>query len=148
MTYNEIVDLLYVQLVEILLHNILADGFIAIILLKVSHLCIRFGVLNAQIRDGCRHIWVGEGVQGFSHDSLLAAATICCSEVSLHFLHFSGELVRCSRTKVNYAALQVSAPSLEVGLGFGIQDWLVSGILTYVLLELLGLTLVPVSRVF
>ena len=43
-------------------------------------------------------------------------------------------------------AFQVNAPALEVGIGFRLLDWLVSGILTSVLLGVGGLPLVPVSQ--
>ena len=42
-------------------------------------------------------------------------------------------------------ANQFSAPALDVSLGFGIQDFLISRFLASVLLGLGGLPLVPVS---
>ena len=68
------------------------DGLIAILFLKVSHLQICLWALDERIRDGW-HLWVGEGGQGFTNDSYLTDFTVRCSEVSLQFLHFSGELV-------------------------------------------------------
>ena len=41
---------------------------------------------------------------------------------------------------------QVSAPALEVSLGFEIWDWLISKFLASVPLGLVGFPLVPVSR--
>ena len=45
--YGEILDLVHVQIVDILLPRVLADGFIDVLLLKVSHLCIHFWAIDA-----------------------------------------------------------------------------------------------------
>ena len=83
---------------------------------------------------------------GFIHDICLASVTVQCSEVLLQFLHSLGKFFGCYWSKVKGVALQYSALDLEIGLGFGIWAWLVSKILTSVLLGLGGLPLVPVSR--
>ena len=136
---------MYVIFIDILLPQIFVYGFIDVLFLKVSHLCVYFWSIDAKIRY-VRHLWVGEGVHGFSHDGWLADVTVCCSEVSLQFLHCSGKFVGFYWPKVKDVAFKVSAPALEVGLGFRLRAWLVLGILTYVLLGVGGLTLVPVSR--
>ena len=43
-------------------------------------------------------------------------------------------------------AFQVSAPGLEVSLGFGVQVWFISRFLASVLLGLVGFPLFPVSQ--
>ena len=65
------------------------DGFIGVLFLEVSYLCICFWALGAQFSDG-RHLWVGEGGRGFSRCGLLATVTLCCSKVLLQFLHCLG----------------------------------------------------------
>ena len=55
---------------------------------EVGHLSICFWALGSQISDG-RHIWVGESGLSFSHDGWLASVNVCCSKVSLQFLHSS-----------------------------------------------------------
>ena len=99
---------------------------------------------NYQISNG-RHLWVGEGGRGFSYDVCLAAGTVCCSEVSLQFLHCSGKFFGFSWPKVKDAVLQVSTLALEFSLRFGLWDLLVSRIISSVLIGLGGLPLVPVS---
>ena len=87
LTYDEIVYLVNVQLLEILFPKILEDVFIGVLLLKVIHLCICFGPLNDWIRYGW-NLWVGEVGWGFSHGIWLAAVTVRFSEISLQFFHF------------------------------------------------------------
>ena len=103
--------------------------------------------LGAQlpISDGM-NLWVGEGGRGFSHNGWLAAVTVCCSNVSHHFLHCLGKFFGCSWPKVKYVAFQVSAPALEVSLGFEIRDWFISIFLASVLLGIVGLPPVTVSQ--
>ena len=48
--------------------------------------------------------------------------------------------------QVKDSVLRVSAMDLEVGLGFGLGDWLVLRLLTSVIIGLGGLPLVSVSR--
>ena len=76
----------------------------------------------------------------------MEAATLHCSEVSLHFLHCSGEIFGCSWPKVKDVSFQVSAPALEAGLRFGIRAWLFLVILTSVIIGIGVLPLVPASR--
>ena len=83
---------MHVQLVDILLPQILPDGFIGVILLELSHLYICFGAPDHRIRDDW-NISVREGGQGFSHDSWLAAVTVRFSKISLQFLHCPGKIV-------------------------------------------------------
>ena len=132
-------------MVDILFPHLLADGLIDILFFVVGHLFICFWALNAQISDG-RHQWVGEGDRSFSRDGWLTAIFVCCSKVLLQFLHCSGELVRCSWSKVKIVAFQVSALALEVSLGFGHRAWFILWFLTSVILGLGGLYLIPNSR--
>ena len=81
---------MHVWFVEILLPDLFMDDFIGGLFLEVMHIYICSSKIGAQICDG-RHIWVGEGGQGFVHDGWLLDVTLCCSEVLLQFLHFSGE---------------------------------------------------------
>ena len=128
---------MHVRFVDILLPQILADGFIDVIFLEVINLCNCFWALDARIRDG-RNLWVGEGGWGFSHDGWLAYVTLCCYEVSIRLLH--------CWPKVKDAAFQVSAPSLKVDLDFGLRSWLVLKIITSVIIGLGGSSLVPISQ--
>ena len=121
-----------------LLPQIFVDVFIIVLFIELSHICICFGALGAQISDG-RHLWVGGGGRSFSHYGWLVAVTVCCSEVSLHFLHRLGKFVGCSWPKVKNVAFRVSAPSLGVNLFFGLQTWFISRFLASVLLGLGGL---------
>ena len=92
--------------------------------LEVGHLSICFWSICAQISDG-RFLWVGEGGRSFSHDGWLTTVTVCCSKLFLQFLHCSGKFIGCSWFKVKSIAFQVSVPSLEVSLVFGIRAWFI-----------------------
>ena len=113
---------MYVQLVDVLLPQHLAYGFIDFLLLELSHFCICFGAINAQIVNDM-YLWVRKGVWGFSNDSFLVAVAVGCSKVLLQFLHCLGKLFGSSWPKVKDVDFQVSAPSLEIGLGLRIRDW-------------------------
>ena len=86
-----------------------------------------------------------KGGYTLSHDGWLSAVTLCCSKVLLQFLYFSGGFVGCSWSKVKSIAFQVSAPALEISLGFGIWAWFISSFLASIIIELGGLSLVPGS---
>ena len=98
-----------------------------------------------KISDG-RHIWVGEGGHGFSHDGWMEAVTGFFSNVFLQLLHCSGEFFRCYLPKVKTVAFQVSAPDLVVSISFRIRAWFISRFFAYVILGIGGFTLVPVIR--
>ena len=111
---------------------------------EVGHIPI-FLELGAQISDG-RQIWVGEGGLSFIHDGWLVAVTVCLSKVLLQIIHCSGVFVGCSCSKVKSISFQVSAPAMEVSLGFELWAWFISRFLAFVILGLGGFPLVPVSR--
>ena len=79
-----------------------------------------FGTLDAHIRDYCWHLWFREVSWGIIHVGWLTDITAGCNKVPLHFLHCLGKKFQISQTKVKDVAFQVTAPTLEVGLGIGI----------------------------
>ena len=72
-------------------------------------------------------------------------------ECSLHLYdrvikcHCSGKFSGCSWSKVKSIASQVSAPALEVNIGFGIRTWFILRFLASVLIGIGGLLLFPIS---
>ena len=122
----------------------MADGLIDNLFLKVYHLTICFWALDDQINNGT-HFWVGEGGRSFIHDGCITAVTVCCSKVSLQFLYVSGKFLRCYWPKVKIVSFQVSAPTREVSIDFGLWAWFISSFLTSVLIGIGGLSLVSVS---
>ena len=123
------------------------DGFIDVIFIEVSHLCICFWGLGNKISD-VRHLWVGECGRGFSHDGWLEAVTGCCSEVLIQFLHCLGKVVGCSWPKVKNLAFQVIAPALEASIDFGLWDWFISRFLPLCFLGLEACPLFPSVGIF
>ena len=141
--HNEILYLVHVWFIDILIPQLLVGGFISVLFIEVIHLWICFWDISDQMSDG-RNLWVGEGVCGFSHDVWVASVTVCWSEVLLHLLHCLGKFFECSWPKVKNVAFRVSAPALEVSLGFGLQAWIIYRFLDSVLLCIIGFPLVPV----
>ena len=121
------------------------DGFIDVLFLEVSHLCIYFWALVDQISD-IRHLWFREVGSSCSHYVWLAAVTVCFSEVSLQFLHYSGKNSDALGPRSKYISFQFISPALEISLGFRIWDWFISRFLASVLIGIGGLPLVPVSQ--
>ena len=134
---------MHVCFVEILLPQFLTNILANTLLFEVGHLHVRFGTLDTRIRDNFWHLCVGEGSWCLGHDGWLTVISVGCPKVPLQLLHCPGKPVQGSCPKFEYAILQVTAPTLEVGLGFRIWT-LVFGLslLIYVLLGLGCLALV------
>ena len=139
---------MHVYFVDILIPQFLKDGLVNTILLKLGHLYVHFVTFGDRVRDDCWHIWVGEGSWCLSHYGWLTAIAVVFPNVPFHILHCPGKLVRGFWTKVKDVTLQVTAPALEVCMGFRL--WTLgfgSILLTSVLLELVCLPLVFFSQV-
>ena len=93
MIYNKIVDIVHVCFLHILLPQFLTDGLVNIIIFEVGRVYFRFGTLDARVRDGFWHLWIGEGSRCLGHDGLLTGITVGFPKVMLQILHFPDELV-------------------------------------------------------
>ena len=114
---------------------------------EVGHLSIFFWALSTQASD-VRHIWVEEGDLNFSHDGCIAAVTVCCSKVLIQLLHCPRFFFGCSWFKVKSISSQVSAPALEVSIGFRLRAWFFQGFLPQYLFWLEACPLLPSFMIF
>ena len=62
------------------------------IIFKVGHRHVRFGIINARVRNDFRHICVSEGSRCLGHDGWLVAIAVGFPEILFHLIHFPGEL--------------------------------------------------------
>ena len=111
---------MHICFADILLPQFLTGIFFNALLFGVGRLHIRFGTLDAHVRADCWHLWVGECIWCLGHDGCLTAIDVDCTKVPLRLLHSPRKLVQGSQPKVEDVAFQVTAPALEVSLGFGI----------------------------
>ena len=133
---------------DIIMPQFMMDSLANTILFVVGHLHVRFGTLNAWVRDDFWHLWVREGRQCLGHDGRLTAIYVGSPKLRLHILHHNGKLVQGSWPKVEDATFQVTVLTLEVGIGFGIwTSGFGPSLLTSVLLGLGCLPLFSISLV-
>ena len=78
-------------------------------------------MLDASVRDDGGNLRVREGRRCLGHDRLLATIDVRCFKIPFYFLHRPVETVRGYRSEIKDAALLVTAPALEVGIGFELR---------------------------
>ena len=132
---------MHVYLLDILLPQFLTHSLINTLIFEVGHIHVRFGTLNACVRDDCWHLWVREGSRYLGHDGWLIAIAVFHPKAPLHILHCPEKLVRGSRPNVEDGTLQFTEPTLELGLGF--RTWTLGFGLRLLTSVLLGLGCLP-----
>ena len=117
MTYNKVVDIVHVCFADILLPQFLTSSLINSFLFEVGRLHFRFWTLGTRVRDDRWHLWIWKGIWCLGHDSWLAPISVGCHKVLIQILHCPGKLVRSSQPKDEDVTFQVTAKTLEVGIG-------------------------------
>ena len=96
----------------------MTDGLIDVLIFKVGHFYVSFGMLGASVHDDGENLRVREGCQCLGHDRLLETITVRCFNIPFYLFHRPVEIVRGYWSKIKDAALLVTEPALEVGIGF------------------------------
>ena len=93
LTYNKIVDLVYVSFIHIFLPNDITDGLINALLFEVGHICVSPGTLDSRAWDYFFHLCVGGGLRCLFRGGYMSYIAVGCAKLLLQILHRPGKLV-------------------------------------------------------